>query len=168
MSWKQNPRVWPQIRAKWCQKNELFSLFYWKLPRRPFQNWETSKDFEIFRETNLYDELLVFSWFHRIFAKSFPIIRFHKIFLSHFSLKCSMTHDVTWEPILNCAKSEEGSKLMAVHGDDTHSLRPKLTFVPHIVMNGKHIQPKDALTNFRHILCSAFRGTRPQKCIDVI
>ena len=79
-----------------------------------------------------------------------------------------MNHDVAWEPILDCLNSEEGSELLAMHGDDTHSLRPKMTFVPHIVMNGRHIKPEDALTSFKHILCSAYRGDRPHECIDII
>jgi len=83
--------------------------------------------------------------------------------------KCSMIHDVAWEPILDCVNSEEGSNLLAMHGDDTHSLRPKMTFVPHIVMNGRYIKPEDALTgSFKHYVCSAFRGSRPEQCLDII
>jgi len=81
---------------------------------------------------------------------------------------CAQRHEVDWEPIHSCSNTKEGAELLALHGDDTRSLRPKMTFVPHIVMNGKTIQPQDALTNFKHILCSAYRGDRPDACIDII
>ena len=77
-------------------------------------------------------------------------------------------HDVDWDPIHKCANSKEGADLLALHGDDTRSLRPKMTFVPHIVMNGISIKPEDSINNFKHILCSAYRGQRPEACIDTI
>ena len=77
-------------------------------------------------------------------------------------------HEVNWDPIHNCTTSREGTEILAAHGDDTHSLRPKMTFVPHVVMNGRYIKPSDTMNNFKHILCSAYRGERPDACIDRI
>ena len=54
------------------------------------------------------------------------------------------------------------------HGEDTHALRPKMTFVPHVLLNGRPLKPDEALTNFKHILCSDYGDPRPDACIDII
>lgn len=81
---------------------------------------------------------------------------------------CAEIHNVDWTPINNCSSSDEGVQLLVLHGNDTHNLRPKMTFVPHILLNGRHLKSDEALTNFKHILCSDYGDPRPEACIDII
>ena len=83
-------------------------------------------------------------------------------------LQCAEIHGVNWVPIQNCSSSIEGAQLLVQHGDATHNLRPKMTIVPHVLLNGRHIKSDEALTNFKHILCSDYGDPRPEACIDII
>ena len=83
-------------------------------------------------------------------------------------MQCAEIHGVNWVPIQNCSSSIEGAQLLVQHGDATHNLRPKMTTVPHVLLNGRHIKSDEALTNFKHILCSDYGDPRPEACIDII
>ena len=67
---------------------------------------------------------------------------------------------IDWDSIENCANSVDGEHLLASYGDVT----PTLTFVPHVMVNGKHL-PEDSLDNFKDVLCAEYLGEKPQACL---
>ena len=55
-------------------------------------------------------------------------------------------------------------------GVQTESLRPRQTFIPWIVVNGDSggIIQKEALRNFKLLVCSKYTGEKPEECEDEI
>lgn len=82
--------------------------------------------------------------------------------------KCAGKLDVNWSKIQECTDGKEGGELLAMHGDDTHSMRPKLSFVPTILLDGSHEQQKDILKNFRLELCRKYKGVHPPNCLEIL
>ncbi len=72
--------------------------------------------------------------------------------------------DVHWETIRRCTSGREGQDLLAAAGRDTHALRPKVSFIPTIVIDGSQDNQKGILKNFTRELCRAYKvgvGVRP-------
>jgi len=71
-----------------------------------------------------------------------------------------------WDVISQCTNSTEGSKLLQRYGEQTHNLKPELTFVPTIVI--KHQYTKEtqdlSLTDLRSAVCRALPQPRPAEC----
>ena len=68
---------------------------------------------------------------------------------------------VEWETIAACAYGLEGQRLLAGHGDDTHALRPKVSFIPTIVVDGAQGGQRSLLKNFLAEVCRRYRGGNP-------
>ena len=71
--------------------------------------------------------------------------------------KCADELGINWQPIYKCGKVVEGQKLLAMYGDDTHSLRPKVSFIPTVVVNGRQDGQTDMLKNLTSFVCRKYR-----------
>ena len=71
--------------------------------------------------------------------------------------------DFDWDQIHNCLNSKESSDLLIKYGDETKSLDPIMTFVPHILINGNHVSH---LEFEQSIICSEYCGEKPEVCIE--
>ncbi|RZC36028.1 hypothetical protein BDFB_014903, partial [Asbolus verrucosus] len=49
---------------------------------------------------------------------------------------CASNNNITWTEIFNYIRGTEGDRLLALYGNRTNILEPKLTYVPHILFNG--------------------------------
>ena len=68
--------------------------------------------------------------------------------------KCSTNLDAdTKQKIQDCSKSKEGGELLAMYGDDTNSLKPKVQFIPTIQINGSQDDQKLMLKNLLKAIC---------------
>lgn len=81
---------------------------------------------------------------------------------------CASQLDIEWSPIEACARGKEGQKMLAVVGDDTHSLRPRVTFIPTIVLNGSQDNQKMILKNLLKEVCRKYQGVKPKDCIETL
>lgn len=67
--------------------------------------------------------------------------------------QCAQSHKVGWTPIKACSESPEGGELLAMHGDDTHSLKPSVHFIPTIQVNGSQDEQNQLLKNLAKAIC---------------
>lgn len=79
--------------------------------------------------------------------------------------KCADELELDYKPINTCFKSLEGQKLLASYGDDTHSLRPKISFIPTVVVNGRQDGQPDMLKNLTSFICHKYKGKKPSNCL---
>ena len=70
--------------------------------------------------------------------------------------QCADELGIDWEPVRSCAQSTEGERLLAQMGDLTHALRPKVSFIPTIQVNGDQGAQKNILKNLLLELCRKF------------
>lgn len=82
--------------------------------------------------------------------------------------KCAESLGIDWSVIDKCVDSREGQELLAMYGDDTHSLRPKISFVPTILLDGSQNGQKDILKNLRLQICRMYSGRSPENCMEVV
>jgi hypothetical protein len=64
---------------------------------------------------------------------------------------------VDWAPILACTENKEGSRLVSMHGDDSNSLEPSMTFVPTVIIDGIRWNGTGS-TNLFELTCRAYKG----------
>ncbi|XP_059099154.1 gamma-interferon-inducible lysosomal thiol reductase-like isoform X1 [Tigriopus californicus] len=81
---------------------------------------------------------------------------------------CASQLEIEWSPIEACASGKEGQKMLAVVGDDTHSLRPRVSFIPTIVLNGSQDNQKMMLKNLLKEVCRKYQGVKPKECIETL
>lgn len=72
------------------------------------------------------------------------------------SLQCAVEVNANWEEIQKCSKSREGTELLKAHGEETHSLKPSMTFVPTIVINKNQGNQRSILKNLFKEVCSIY------------
>lgn len=65
---------------------------------------------------------------------------------------------ISFDKLVECAKSQEGDELLHESGELTNSLRPKLNYVPWIVVNGEHTQDMQGEAEFslNKFICKQF------------
>jgi len=78
---------------------------------------------------------------------------------------CAGYWDIGFTPIETCANGLEGQQLLAVFGDETHSLVPRVSFIPTIEIDKSQDGQKAMLKNFLSQVCSKYKGERPRECI---
>lgn len=66
---------------------------------------------------------------------------------------CAKSHKVDWLALEACLGSKEGGQLLAMHGDDTHSLKPGVRFIPTIQINGSQDGQNQFLKNLAKAIC---------------
>lgn len=77
--------------------------------------------------------------------------------------ECAVLHGVDYKSISSCADGTEGSLLLKNNGQRTHALRPAVTYVPTIELNG--VQNNAVLGNLLTELCAVF-NIEPSECPD--
>ncbi|KAM3719871.1 GILT-like protein [Dirofilaria immitis] len=75
--------------------------------------------------------------------------------------KCLSKLHVSTKSILRCAEGEEGRRLLAKAGTETHHLKPPLNFVPWIMINEK--RSSDAFYDLKKNVCDALDPV-PDQC----
>ena len=73
--------------------------------------------------------------------------------------------NIDWPSISTCAEGAEGGKLLAHHGDDTHSLKPSVTFIPTAQLNGSQDGQKLMLKDLKRAICNVLEGKIPEACL---
>ena len=53
-----------------------------------------------------------------------------------------------------------------MHGDDTNSLKPKVSFIPTVLLNGSQDRQKELLKKLQREICMAFKGGEKPKACD--
>lgn len=67
--------------------------------------------------------------------------------------RCAEENGVDWEPVRACAEGREGQDLLAAAGDKTDALKPKVSFIPTITIDGSQGGQKGILKDFTLELC---------------
>jgi hypothetical protein len=80
---------------------------------------------------------------------------------------CGRQLNLDVDALNTCSTGSQGDEYLASLGDRTHSLKPKMTFVPWININDKHDadQQWESLRDLKKVVCSAYNSTdRPSSC----
>lgn len=78
--------------------------------------------------------------------------------------KCGDEAGVDYGLIRNCSEGEMGNMLLKSYGERTKALRPRVTFIPTVELDGKHTVPQDeVLQNFMSEICKALI-VKPVEC----
>lgn len=81
--------------------------------------------------------------------------------------ECADQMNVNYDNIVNCIESQHASLLMKAHGEKTHSLYPRISFVPTVEVNGKQLSRQQIMKNFLKELCEFFEN-RPDECPPIL
>lgn len=65
------------------------------------------------------------------------------------------------DKIKNCYSNPHGAELLKVHGEQTHALRPKVSFIPTITLDGAQRRQADVLKNLKAEVCAVLAGKGP-------
>ena len=80
---------------------------------------------------------------------------------------CAASLSLPYDTIEACVTGSAGQKYLKEMGQKTESLKPKLSFVPWININGQHDDrtQDESLQDLKSVVCSAFSGpAKPAKC----
>jgi len=69
--------------------------------------------------------------------------------------------DVDWPAIKRCASGPQGEHLLKEYGEQTHALRPKVSFIPTIAVDSSLDGQKSLLKNFLLEVCRKFQVRNP-------
>ncbi|XP_050078443.1 GILT-like protein 1 [Anopheles maculipalpis] len=80
--------------------------------------------------------------------------------------RCAKEHGVEIESIKKCYDSPHGTELLKVHGEATHALRPAVTFIPTVTLDGAQYVQKSILKDLFGNVCQVVsgRGPKPDVC----
>uniref|UniRef100_A0A182QVU2 Gamma-interferon-inducible lysosomal thiol reductase n=1 Tax=Anopheles farauti TaxID=69004 RepID=A0A182QVU2_9DIPT len=80
--------------------------------------------------------------------------------------RCAKEHGLEIESIQKCYDSPHGAELLKVHGEATHALRPAVTFIPTVTLDGAQYVQKSILKDLFGNVCQvvAGRGPKPDVC----
>jgi len=83
--------------------------------------------------------------------------------------KCADDLHIEWGPISACYNGSEGNYLEHTMAQKTDALEPKHTYVPWIVVDGKHSERMqvDAQCGLVEFLCQHYKGVKPKECNNV-
>lgn len=85
------------------------------------------------------------------------------------ALRCSREVTVDWPAISVCAQGKEGLLLHSLAGQRTHALRPKVTFIPTIELDGAQLYQRDVRRHLKRNLCTLHKGpSAPSACTRII
>lgn len=79
---------------------------------------------------------------------------------------CAKQHGVEIESIQKCYDSPHGAELLKLHGEATHALRPAVSFIPTVTLDGAQNDQKVILKDLFGSVCQvvAGRGPKPDVC----
>jgi len=78
---------------------------------------------------------------------------------------CANEVGADWDVIQRCASSHEGSELLKMHGENTRSLVPPVSFIPTILLNRSQGIQKNILKNLKKEVCDLYAGIKPESCL---
>lgn len=81
-------------------------------------------------------------------------------------ISCANANRIDYEPIQKCVDSPHGAELLKLHGEATHALRPAMTFVPTVTLDGYQGRQASILKDLFGEVCKVAtgRGTAPEVC----
>ncbi|KAG0720505.1 Gamma-interferon-inducible lysosomal thiol reductase [Chionoecetes opilio] len=79
-------------------------------------------------------------------------------------LKCVERFGEAWDSVERCVESEKGGSIMKHMGDMTHSLRPKVSFIPTVEIDGSLSEQSHIQQDLHKVLCRRYRGPTPPSC----
>lgn len=81
-------------------------------------------------------------------------------------ISCAKQHGVDIESIQKCYDSPHGAELLKIHGEATHALRPAVSFIPTVTLDGAQNDQKAILKDLFGSVCQvvAGRGPKPDVC----
>lgn len=86
--------------------------------------------------------------------------------------ECARKLDIDETEIRKCAEGLEGSQLLAINGEKTHSLVPKLYFVPWVTFNGEFTSDnlQNSQVDFKTVVCNELKtnGVSVTECEPTI
>lgn len=82
--------------------------------------------------------------------------------------RCGREHDVEVDSILRCGEGKEGKQLHAHAGRLTKELRPKMTFVPTMDLDGDQHSQRQILRSLKQELCRLYKGLKPRGCRKIL
>lgn len=87
-------------------------------------------------------------------------------FLFGFVKQCAKENHIDYEPIQKCFDSPHGAELLKLHGEATNALRPQMTFVPTVTLDGSQGRQPSILKDLFGEICkvAAGRGPKPAVC----
>ena len=74
---------------------------------------------------------------------------------------------VDWPAISKCSENSQGGTLLANYGDDTHSLKPSVTFIPTVQLNGSQEKQNILLKDLTRAVCDSFEEPKPETCLNI-
>lgn len=82
-------------------------------------------------------------------------------------ISCAKTNRIDYEPIQKCVDSPHGAELLKLHGEATHALRPAMTFVPTVTLDGYQGRQASILKDIFGEVCKVAtgRGIAPEVCM---
>lgn len=75
--------------------------------------------------------------------------------------RCTFEYSIDSEKIEKCSTSLHGSELLKMHGELTHALRPKMTFVPTVTLDGSQGRQASILKDLLTEICKIESGRDP-------
>ncbi|XP_055594351.1 GILT-like protein 2 [Uranotaenia lowii] len=80
--------------------------------------------------------------------------------------RCAKEYSVEIESIQKCYDSPHGAELLKLHGEATHALRPAVSFIPTITLDGQQGRQASILKDLFGEVCkvAAGRGPKPVVC----
>ncbi|XP_042884447.1 gamma-interferon-inducible lysosomal thiol reductase-like isoform X3 [Penaeus japonicus] len=78
--------------------------------------------------------------------------------------KCVEKHGENWGSISSCVSSDKGISILKHMGQMTHRLKPEVSFIPTITIDGSQEDQKHILQDFHKVLCKRYKGPRHPSC----
>lgn len=80
--------------------------------------------------------------------------------------RCAKEHGVEIESIQKCYDSPHGAELLKLHGEATHALRPSVSFIPTVTLDGQQGRQASVLKDLFGEVCkvASGRGPKPTVC----
>lgn len=76
-------------------------------------------------------------------------------------MSCAKENHVDYEAIQKCYDSPHGRELLKFHGDATHALRPPVSFIPTITLDGSQGRQASILKDLFGEVCKVAAGHGP-------
>lgn len=78
--------------------------------------------------------------------------------------KCMEKFGEPWSDVAKCVDSDKGPSILKHMGDMTHSLRPRVTFIPTVEIDGSLSEQSQIQQNLLKVLCRRYKGPKPPSC----
>lgn len=76
-------------------------------------------------------------------------------------ISCAKENRIDYEAIQKCYDSPHGAELLKLHGEATHALRPPVSFIPTITLDGSQGRQASILKDLFGEVCKVAAGNGP-------